>query len=102
MKDNDGWVGDQISTVCNCPSFMVAADVSDDIHFAIGGGEKLNPFGVVDSAKAYVFYLCRLSFIVQTDATVPRFLDTDDIFLTVAQSGVEEGVLEDVGFVDVL
>ena len=81
---------------------MVAADVSDDVYFVIGGWEKLNPFGVVDSAEANVFYLSGLSFIIQTDATVPRFLDTDDIFLTVAQSGIEECVLEDVGLVDVL
>ena len=83
MKDNDGWVGDQISTVRNCPSFMVSADVSDYVYFAIRGWEKLNPFGVVDSAEANVFYLCGLSFVIQSDATIPRFLDTDDIFLTV-------------------
>ena len=81
---------------------MVAADIGDNVHFAIRGGKKLNPFGVVDSAEANVFYLCGLSFIIKTYATIPRFLDTDDIFLTVTQGGVEEGVLEDVGFVDVL
>ena len=81
---------------------MVAADVGNYVYFAIGGGEKLDPFGVVDSAEANVFYLCGLSFIVQSDATIPRFLDTDDIFLTVTQGGVKESVLEDVGFVDVL
>ena len=43
---------------------MVAADVSDYVYFANGGGEKLDPFGVVDSAEANVFYLSGLSFVI--------------------------------------
>ena len=65
--------------MCNVPAVVVFSDIGDYVYFVLWHWKDLDPFTMVSRAMFLRSFFCRLSFVVDADVAIPRFLEQEDV-----------------------